>query len=387
MNTRRWRLLSGVIAVIVVAALTVAASRPHPAAGVAGPAPDPTCTSSLPCIEYDNNSTGPGIRGVGFLGSGVSGRTKFNSTSAANARAGVIGNDLSTSGIFDSGVLGVSVRGTGVSGQSTSGPGVSAISSTGVGVQATSSSWTGANIIGGYSNSGLDEFFPALSITGSSAGGFLYGTDLIDACQVGISSVECYSNNALFRVDYLGDVISSKGNVGATNGQFSGALSVGTFTLPASGDINITGEYLKAGSCVSGCVAATKTSAGRAVGSYAAQETVPSIEDFGEAQVVNGQARVSLGADFVNVIDGRANYMVFITPEGDNRGVYVSNKTPSGFAVHESQGGRSTFAFSYRVVAKPFGAARPRLPVVVESLGPRYMVGRAWHAGSVVPVR
>jgi len=300
-------------------------------------------------------------------GNGVSGEAKFNSTSASNGRDGVRGADNSTSGTFDSGVEGTSIRGTGVTGLSTSGPGINAVSTSGFGIQATSSSFIGALITGGYSNVGLSEFFPVLSLISSGAGGELFGTDFIDACQPGISSAECFSDNATFRVDGLGDVISSKGTFEGANFQTLGAVSVGTFTLPASGDINITGQYLKAGSCVSGCVAATKTSAGRAVGSYAAQETVPIIEDFGEAQLVNGQAHVSLGADFANVIDGRANYLVFITPEGDNRGVFVSNKTPTGFAVHESQGGRSTFAFSYRVVAKPFGAARQRLPVVLEN--------------------
>jgi len=273
---------------------------------------------------------------------------------------------MSTSGTFNSGVRGLSTLGTGVSGQSTSGPGINAISSSGFGIQATSSSFIGALITGGFSNGAEDEFFPVLSLISSGAGGEIFGTDFIDACQPGISSAECFSNNATFRVDGLGDVISSKGTFEGSNFQTLGAVSVGTFTLPASGDINITGQYLKAGSCVSGCVAASATSAGRAVASYSAQETAPTIEDFGEAELVNGQAHVPLGADFANVIDGRANYLVFITPEGDNRGVYVSNKTPTGFAVHESQGGRSTFAFSYRVVAKPLGVARQRLPVVFE---------------------
>jgi len=44
--------------------------------------------------------------------------------------------------------------------------------------------------------------------------------------------------------------------------------------------------------------------------------------------------------------------MVFIQLEGDCRGVYVTNKTASGFDVVELQGGTSNANFSYRVVCR-----------------------------------
>src|ERR1700737_1510547 len=133
---------------------------------------DPTCTSSSPCIEYDNNGTGPGIRGISVNGNGLAGATKNISSSLATGREGLIGNDISTSGTFNAGVRGLSVRGTGVAGQSTSGAGVSAqsnsgtaldgFSSTGIGVQGISPGNFGANIIGGISNGA--SFRPALSL-------------------------------------------------------------------------------------------------------------------------------------------------------------------------------------------------------------------------------
>jgi hypothetical protein len=60
-------------------------------------------------------------------------------------------------------------------------------------------------------------------------------------------------------------------------------------------------------------------------------------------------------------MDQRAAYMVTITPEGDSRGLYVTAKTSIGFEVHENQGGKSTLAFSYRIVGKPYGEVAPRL--------------------------
>jgi hypothetical protein len=66
-------------------------------------------------------------------------------------------------------------------------------------------------------------------------------------------------------------------------------------------------------------------------------------------------------------MDNRAAYMVFITPEGDSNGLYVVNKTAAGFEVHENRAGRSTLAFSYRIVAKPFGEHPVRLQMITVS--------------------
>src|ERR1700737_4650457 len=124
----------------LVFAWATGAGRPYPAS--AGGVIDPTCVSSLPCIEYDNNGTGPGIRGISVAGNGLAGSTKNHGTSSANGRAGLIGNDIG-SGSFNSGVHGLSVSGTGVSGLSTSGIGVSGLTSSGVGVQGVSSNSVG----------------------------------------------------------------------------------------------------------------------------------------------------------------------------------------------------------------------------------------------------
>src|SRR5271167_4387409 len=105
------------ILVCLTFAWTTGAGRPYPAS--AGGVIDPTCTSSSPCIEYDNNGSGPGIRGISVTGNGLAGSTKNHSTSATNGRAGLIGNDIGT-GSFNSGVHGLSVNGAGVSGNSTS---------------------------------------------------------------------------------------------------------------------------------------------------------------------------------------------------------------------------------------------------------------------------
>src|ERR1700730_1321427 len=127
------RSLIAVFAILacLIFAWATGAGRPYPA--TAGGVIDPTCTSSSPCIEYDNNGTGPGIRGVSVAGNGLAGSTKNAATSVANGRAGLIGNDIG-SGTFNSGVHGLSVSGTGVFGQSTNGYGVSGQSAVKAGV-------------------------------------------------------------------------------------------------------------------------------------------------------------------------------------------------------------------------------------------------------------
>jgi hypothetical protein len=391
------------------------AGRPYPAS--AGGVIDPTCTSSSPCIEYDNNGTGQGIKGVSLQGHGVTGFTLFKSTSPTSFKAGVIGNDQSASGNFDVGVFGKSVRGTGAYGSSTSGVGTSGTSANndgvygastsyvgvygkstgylgvfgtgptygvagstsgsgagvygtstnGVGVLGTATSGVGVNAVGGGFD-GTHEF-PALSIVGNMTG--INNNDLIDACSPGTAN-PCDELNSVFRVDGFGRVIEVQ--------------VPGTYVTLSGGFVNITGQYQINGFCEVGCAAATTTSAGRAVVTYAPQSSQPMIEDNGEAQLVNGEAHVRVDPAFANVINQRTVYSVSLTPEGDSNGLFVTQKTLTGFIVHENHGGRSTLAFEYRIVAKPFGSTAKRLPMVDTPL--RRAVGaRSGRPGGVVPVR
>jgi hypothetical protein len=75
------------------------------------------------------------------------------------------------------------------------------------------------------------------------------------------------------------------------------------------------------------------------------------FEDFGAAKLKAGGAVVKLDTDFAKVVKLN-EYHVFVTPEGDCRSVFVSNKTATGFEVRELQGGTSNVAFSYRIVAR-----------------------------------
>ncbi len=74
------------------------------------------------------------------------------------------------------------------------------------------------------------------------------------------------------------------------------------------------------------------------------------FEDFGAGKLKRGRAVVKLDTEFAKVIK-RDDYKVFLTPEGDCRGLYV-RKSAARFEVREFGGGTSSIAFSYRIVGR-----------------------------------
>ena len=75
------------------------------------------------------------------------------------------------------------------------------------------------------------------------------------------------------------------------------------------------------------------------------------FEDFGSAQLSAGAAVISLEPEFAQTVNTGMEYHVFLTANGDCKGLYVSQKTATSFEVHELGGGASSVSFDYRVVA------------------------------------
>jgi hypothetical protein len=75
------------------------------------------------------------------------------------------------------------------------------------------------------------------------------------------------------------------------------------------------------------------------------------FEDFGAARLKRGRAVVKIDANFAKVIK-RGDYRVFVTPEGDCRGLYIRGKRAASFEVRELAGGKSNVAFTYRIVGR-----------------------------------
>jgi Flp pilus assembly pilin Flp len=86
------------------------------------------------------------------------------------------------------------------------------------------------------------------------------------------------------------------------------------------------------------------------------------IEDSGTGRLERGQGIVRLDPALARTIDFRSGYQVFLTPDGETRGLYVAAKYERGFIVRETEHGRSSVYFDYRILAHPVGASDVRLP-------------------------
>jgi hypothetical protein len=77
------------------------------------------------------------------------------------------------------------------------------------------------------------------------------------------------------------------------------------------------------------------------------------FQDFGIGQLIDGQAHITLDPDLtINITVNEDHPLkVYITLEGDCKGVYVTNKSAEGFDVIELQGGKSNVPFSWQIVA------------------------------------
>jgi hypothetical protein len=269
-----------------------------------------TCNSGMACAE--GNSTGAttwGIYGMSATADGVHGVT--NTT---NGNSGTSGISNGTTG-----------SGHGVYGRSSNGQGVYGTSSADNGVEGHST---------GSGSSGVAGIQRGAS-TGSGDGVYAESADTTNLYE----ALEAKADNA--------NTYIFEGFNAATDGL-------------------CTIDYNAALACTGGAVVKNvrtrhRNNNGRQVLAYASESASATIEDVGTGRMVAGVANVALNRDFASTIDSNSPYHVFLTPMGDTRGLYVSAKTPAGFQVRESQGGHSTLAFDYRIIARPLDAENDRL--------------------------
>jgi hypothetical protein len=77
------------------------------------------------------------------------------------------------------------------------------------------------------------------------------------------------------------------------------------------------------------------------------------FQDYGTGRLVNGRATVALDPVFAKniMVDEEHPLRVFVQLEGDCNGVFVTNKTGTGFDVVELMGGTSNVPFTWSVHA------------------------------------
>jgi hypothetical protein len=328
--------------------------------------------------------------------------------SASTSGSGVSGNATATSG-YTSGVYGqsASVNGTGVYGSSANWVGVggqgatlgvwgdsATINGTGVAGYAEAPSGSGDGVYGqSASTSGIGVSGSATATAGDAYG--IYGQTATTGFGAGVIGVTTAttgnafgvfgqssgtSGNGVFgiasapsgsTIGVAGFVESPTGTAGyfvARSGSglilqgISGNPATGTqvFAVDANGNLDISGNLTVAGSKS----ARVQLQDGREVALYAVESPENWFEDFGMAQLQGGATEVSLDLGFLQTVDTAADYHVFLTPNGDCRGLYIARKTRGGFEVRELGGGNSSIAFDHRIVARRRGFENVRLQEV-----------------------
>ena len=230
-----------------------------------------TCALSSPCLEWENTSSGDAIEGVSVHGNAVHGQTKFKSAGKSNGKAGVFGEDLSTTGSLDAGVGGASTNGTGVVGTSTFNNGVEGIASggasgvygqanfqSGFGVAgrniSTTHSNSGAGMLadGGPANDGLHAF-----ASGSSANGVYAfsqsGSSLVanqgsgdTAPELSLSVSNSVPSKAILVQGPSGSLFSvgNDGNASLSGALASGSLNTGALTASTTTSASLTSSAI-----------------------------------------------------------------------------------------------------------------------------------------------
>jgi hypothetical protein len=357
--------LSGVTARIAAAAAPITCSS--------------TGTSS--CLDVTNSSSGVAVYGTSKSGTGLRGLSTSNdglkatstssygvygqSSTGPAAVYGTMQNKVGVLGADTGHGIGVqgTVAGTGGSSEETYGAGVQGTGlSNGVGVAGATVATTsdGIGVQGSAANSkadslgialeGLSENGPALVAyaNGSGVGASIAtngGTAIVAESTSGVGA------------DITASVDGIVAHAGGLPLLLTDASDTTVFSVDSKGNVNYHG----------GLHSFVRTRGGDSATSFGSKSAAPTLEDTGTGHLVDGSAAVALDRIFASSIDRGSAYRVLVTPDGDSRGLFVASKTPNGFVVRESQGGRSTMDFDYRVVALPLGHAAERMALAPRS--------------------
>ncbi|MET0163511.1 MAG: hypothetical protein ABW318_00730 [Vicinamibacterales bacterium] len=271
---------------------------------------------------------------IGLLVTNSGGGGTTNPVTAINGESAEIG----VRGFGDTGVVGETFKGIGVKGKATGGTGVNGDSNRGIGVEGRSTLKAGVR---GSSNS-------SHGVHGTGTWG-VFGEGRLGVRGDGDLGVFGFGLKEGVGVWGGSRGIGVLGSTGSKSG-FAGFFQ---------GDVFIQGNLTKTG--LGSCVAVPFRD-GSLRRLYSIDSPESWFEDFGEARLAKGKAEVTIDPGFAAVVRGA--YHVFITPYGDSNGLYVSHRTSKRFVVREQNGGTSTLAFSYRIVAKRKDIAGPRLQKV-----------------------
>jgi hypothetical protein len=262
--------------------------------------------------------------GAGIIAEGAVAAVVGEATATSGQSIGVYGGTASTSGF---GVQGGSLAGTSVAvnGQ------VGSLSSTGETLQSY-----------GYESGVWGD------AGGTSSAVYGFGV---------LGTGDAYAFGGLFANNDPTGVFQSLGAINYSTNSNSYVFQALNNNPQTFCNINYSGDLY----CDGSITASVPTKDNRRIQTYSVQSSENWIEDFGSGQLQNGRATISLDPTFAKTVNTGLDYHVFLTPNGDSKGLYVTAKGPGSFEVRESNGGASTITFDYRIVAKRLGSENVRL--------------------------
>jgi hypothetical protein len=299
--------------------------------------------------------------------------------SAALVAAGLVGGQFigGIPGTQGLGVVGVGSPGDGVrgiaSGPAPTGHGVAGFTaatvatqagvfgeanSGGVGVLGQSQSGSGTGVHGIGSSQAVRGDGGSFGITGSgtAAGVFGAGAGPSTFGVIGVGG----------RVGVRGDGRGRSSGIGIEGipGPFSGGIIpwAGAFrgSVQIDLDLFVNRDLFVTGTKSS--VLAHPDGSQRAM--YAVEAPESWLEDIGRERLRNGATRVDIDPDFAALAGLGDDYHVFLTAEGPSNGLYVADRSPSGFEVREQGDGTSDISFSYRIMTRRTDVRTGRLNAI-----------------------
>jgi hypothetical protein len=308
-------------------------------------------TTKVPQLAAANTFTNSNVISVTNFGAPALQVTNGGTQDAIDAYPNGGGAGLVTVG----GYVGVYAYGSGIPIYGTSGPveGVYGDSST--------NAYLSPGILG-IQNGSDGATVGVMGESASSFGAGLYGQ--VQATQSGIGSFLQYGAGVWGDAGTAGS--GQVGVLGTADSQAAGYFANNSYTgftilahnsgggpLYAEGlngycEIDISGSL----NCSGSKNAVVPVDGGQRIVALSAIESPKNwFEDFGSMQLSNGVAEIVIEPEFAQTVNTEQNYHVYLTPNGDCKGLYISQKTPTSFEVRELGGGTSSVNFDYRIVA------------------------------------
>ncbi len=281
------------------------------------------------------SESGVGVAGGSGSGTGVSGRSNdfIGTRGESETGAGVVGTSNQGRGVWGwaghsgTGVFGVANGGIGVSGWSAEAVGVRGTGGR-VGVAATG---LGSGV-GVRADSGSND-----AVVGTSSGARgVVGTTL-SSSGAGVHGVA--TSGGIGQIGVRGSTSAGFGLLASSTTGIAGAFL---------GDVVVVGNFIAVGGIKAAAVARPD---GTHRLTYCVESPESWFEDFGRARLTGGRAEVRLDPDFAALVR-TDDFHVFLTAEGETAGLYVADRSETGFEVREQRGGDGEVPFSYRVVAR-----------------------------------